>query len=261
MSDPIREQYATSEKFRARVSLHKRFRVGDLTWPRWVFDRMSIPAAAKVLELGCGTGLFWRVNGDRVAPTWRLFLTDYSEGMARESRAAAVDLLSSVYVASIDAQSIPFADGTFDVVIAGHMLYHVPDRERAIREVRRVLAPNGVFHASTIGRRYLWQVWELFASAAPEAPNLFEYAHAAFGEETGPELLRRSFEHVETDVFEERLRITEAEPVADYLRSIPAGNMFTAEHLKALTAAVREEIEAKGALEVEAPAVLFTCRA
>ena len=39
----------------------------------------------------------------------------------------------------IDAQSIPYETKTFDAVIANHMLYHVPDRAKAIAEIKRVL--------------------------------------------------------------------------------------------------------------------------
>lgn len=260
MSDLVREQYATADKFRARVSLHKRFRVGDVAWPQWMFDRMSIVDGANVLELGCGTGILWRTNADRVSPTWRLVLTDSSEGMLRETIRATAETPGGVRVAVVDAQTIPFAEDAFDVVIAAHMLYHVPDRARAIAEVRRVLRPDGVFHTSTIGRRYLARVWELVVAVAPDVPNLFEYAHAAFGEETAPALLRASFADVETELFDERLRVTEADAVADYLRSIPASDVFTPEHFRALTAAIQEEIDRLGAFEIEAPAVLFTCR-
>jgi hypothetical protein len=123
-----------------------------------------------------------------------------------------------------------------------------------------VLDPDGVFYASTIASLYLKQILDLFAAVAPSAPRLFDYAHAAFGQETGLEQLRRAFGHVEAEVFEERLRITEAEPVADYLRSVPGSPLFAPGDLDALTAAVQGEIERHGALDVEAPAVLFTCR-
>ena len=140
------------------------------------------------------------------------------------------------------------------------MLYHVPDRDRAIAEVRRVLRPDGAFCASTIGRAYLRQVWELFGRVAPDAPQLFEYAHSSFGEETAPTMLARSFERVEAEVFDERLHVTEAEAIADYLRSVPGSTLFAPEHFAALTAAIQEEIDLRGALDVDAPAVLFTCR-
>ncbi len=52
----------------------------------------------------------------------------------------------------IDAQSIPFEDETFDAVIANHMLYHVPDRPKAIAEIKRVLKPGGRLIATTIGK-------------------------------------------------------------------------------------------------------------
>ena len=54
----------------------------------------------------------------------------------------------------IDAQSIPFARWSFDAVIANSMLYHVPDRARALAEIQRILKPSGRFYASTIGEQH-----------------------------------------------------------------------------------------------------------
>ena len=44
----------------------------------------------------------------------------------------------------IDAQAIPYGTQRFDIVIANHMLYHVPDRAQAIAEMRRVLKPEAI---------------------------------------------------------------------------------------------------------------------
>jgi ubiquinone/menaquinone biosynthesis C-methylase UbiE len=53
-----------------------------------------------------------------------------------------------------DVAVLPVRDGVFDVVLAVHMLYHVPDRKAAVRELRRVLAPGGVCIAVTNGVRH-----------------------------------------------------------------------------------------------------------
>jgi SAM-dependent methyltransferase len=58
-------------------------------------------------------------------------------------------------VVNADVTALPVRDGAFDVVLAAHMLYHVPDREAAVRELRRVLAPCGRCIAVTNGARQL----------------------------------------------------------------------------------------------------------
>lgn len=69
-----------------------------------------------------------------------------------------------------DAQALPFADATFDAVIANHMLYHIPDLPRALAEIRRVLKPAGRFYASTIGREHMHELDELIWECWPSFP-------------------------------------------------------------------------------------------
>ncbi len=76
-------------------------------------------------------------------------LTDSSEGMLAETRRRVDGLACRVEYRAMDAQEVTFPDGAFDIVIASHMLYHVPDRGRAIAEARRVLREGGAFHATT----------------------------------------------------------------------------------------------------------------
>ncbi|MFN2544010.1 MAG: class I SAM-dependent methyltransferase [Actinomycetota bacterium] len=256
------DQYSTGDNLRTRMELHSRFRVGDEPWPRWLFDRMSISDGARILELGCGTGLLWRFNADRLLPTWRLCLTDLSDGMLKETRAATSDLSCRVDVAAIDAQAVALPDASVDVVVAAHMLYHVPDRERALGEIRRVLGPEGRLYASTIGSRYLQQVVEVVADVVPTAPPLFAAANEMFGERhTAPDLLDRWFPAVDSQVFDEQLHVTEAEAVTEYLRSLPGSSGLRPEDVSAVGEAVREEIRRHGAFTVDAPSVLFTCSA
>ena len=58
-----------------------------------------------------------------------------------------------------DVQELPFPDGTFDAAVAAWMLYHVPDRDRAISELARVLRPGGRLVAITNGRDHLAELW------------------------------------------------------------------------------------------------------
>jgi ubiquinone/menaquinone biosynthesis C-methylase UbiE len=260
MVDLRTDQYATGANLSARIALHARFSTSPIRWHEWLFERMSIPPAARILELGCGTGLFWRALAERVPPTWWMLLTDLSEGMVREARRMTSSLPCRVDGAVADTAAIPFADSEADVVVAKHMLYHVPDRERALDEIHRVLVPGGTFYATTIGKAYMEQLVELVATHAPDAPSFRDTVAESFGERTGLEQLLHRFGEVETEIFPDELRVTDADAVLAYIRSLGSWARLPSGTLAAIDAAVREVIDGEGAFVVDAPAVLFSCR-
>lgn len=58
---------------------------------------------------------------------------------------------NNVSFKQIDIQDINFLDETFDIIIANHMLYHIPDLQKALHEVKRVLKAVGKFYSTTNG--------------------------------------------------------------------------------------------------------------
>ena len=253
-------QYATGRNLNARIDLHRRFTTAEVPLPVWLFERMAIPADGRVLELGCGTGDYWQEVADRVPPDWRLTLTDFSEGMVREARAATAGLRCSTEVCVVDAAAVPLRDDSVDVVLANHMLYHLPDLDGALREVRRVLRPDGVLHAATIGETHLHQLHELIRRCVPSPRTLHGAVHR-FSIENGAAQLARSFPNVETETIDGELHVTEVEPVLAYVRSTGVARGLQREDLERIAAAVREEIDSNGALVLDTHNALFTCRA
>ena len=81
-----------------------------------------------------------------------MVLSDFSPGMLREAQNEIGGVHPRMDFMQIDAQSIPFKDRTFDVIIANQMLYHVPDMERALSEIHRVLRSPGILYAATGGK-------------------------------------------------------------------------------------------------------------
>jgi methionine biosynthesis protein metW len=98
--------------------------------------------AKEVLELATGPG----VLAKRIAPvTKRMLATDYSEGMIAEAKKGACPNNLRFEVA--DALSLPYADASFDAVIIVNALHLLPEPERALREIARVLRPDGILIA------------------------------------------------------------------------------------------------------------------
>lgn len=99
---------------------------------------------ASALELGCGTG-FFLLNLKQGGVLDEGHVTDLSPGMVevaiRNARGLGFDVEGRV----ADAESIPYDDDTFDLVVGHAVLHHIPDLDLAMREVLRVLRPGGRF--------------------------------------------------------------------------------------------------------------------
>ena len=96
------------------------------------------------LELGCGTG-FFSLNLKQAGVLDRVSVTDISPGMVRAAQENARRLGFEIDGRVADAESIPYPDNSFDVVVGHAILHHIPDVELALREVLRVLKPGGRF--------------------------------------------------------------------------------------------------------------------
>jgi ubiquinone/menaquinone biosynthesis C-methylase UbiE len=94
------------------------------------------------LEIGAGTGYF-SLNLLQSGAVRQATCTDISPGMVRTLAGNAARLGLTVRTARADAESLPFADQSFDLVLGHAILHHLPDVERAMHEFHRVLRPGG----------------------------------------------------------------------------------------------------------------------
>lgn len=114
-------------------------------WKRHFVHLCSVRAGDRVLDLAGGTGDIARHLARRVGPTGLVVLSDINAAMLGVGRARLIDrgIVQPVRCAQVNAESIPFADGTFDCVTIAFGLRNVTHRERALREMYRVLKPGG----------------------------------------------------------------------------------------------------------------------
>jgi len=240
-------QYETDVNLakRQRLWLTSRSEPGGVLYD-WVLGLVDLDGTERVLEVGCGNGPYLeRVEGIGL---------DRSPGMLDVARAR-----TGAPVVCGDAQAIPFADASFDVVLAPHMLYHVPDRAAAVRELRRVLRPGGTCIAVTNSDDHRHSLKQLVADAvgtgwAWGAPD------GVFSLENGAAQLAIAFDHVETVPTSGTTFVTDADALADYVSSV-------ADIYPEITPSVVEEcrrraqaaIDQHGAFEIEGRAGAFVC--
>ncbi len=236
------QQYRDASNLNARGALHARFGTNPYPWFRWVFDQMLsvAPDSARVLEVGAGSAGLWRENLDRLPADWQVTLTDLSAGMVAEQRAALSAPAFDFAVADVEA--LPFADASFDLAVANHMLYHVPDRPQALGELRRVLRPGGALIAATNGAGNMCELDRLVLAVAPDAATAewkASFRHP-FTLENGGEQLAPFFDPIEMRHYEDGLAVTDVEPLVAYIRSIDAPGFREPEMIAAFTARARD---------------------
>ena len=254
----LKDQYRDSANLDARVRVHRLFSTNKYGWNHWYFDQLDLPATARILELGCGPGYLWRDNLARLPASWDVTLSDFSAGMLDRARENLHE--RDFRYEQIDAQAIPFDDHTFDTVIANHMLYHVPDRATALREMRRVLKPGGAAYIATNGNRHLAELYDLKQRFDP-AINFGwgARAHEVFSLDSGDAEVREVFATVDVRRYDDNLIVTEVQPLVEYVLSMVEPAVAAARRAE-LTAFIEREMNVSGRIFIAKDSGMFIAR-
>ena len=243
-------QYADAGNFTARqaIYVYQHPRVGLYDW---ALDLAHLEGGERILDVGCGNGGYLRAlrqRGHR-GPTVGM---DFSAGMLQSARSATGAHGRQALVQG-DAAALPFVDGSIDVGLAMHMLYHVPDRDRAVAELRRVVVPGGVALVVLNGRGHTAEIRSLVRQWFVTTRS---GRNGAGGErldlDAGEELASRHFDCERHEV-RSQLVVTDPQPVVDYVRSLSvlaAGTAEEASLLDYVGEQVMAAIEREGAFRV-----------
>ena len=158
-----------------------------------------------VLELACGTGLL----SVRLAGSVKLLeAMDFSEEMIRQAKAKTHS--SRLHFSVQDATSLPYAEETFDAAVISNALHIMPEPEKALAEIRRVLKLGGILIAPTftaagsISDRMRIRFMELSG---------FKVFHKWTPQEYLDFLKENGFEITSRKIFDGTLKLTYAEAV------------------------------------------------
>jgi len=201
----VAEQYGSTDRLGVRRSVWGAGPSGVL--PQAVLvDEVTAAAPTRVLEVGCGTGALAKAVVEAL-PEVDYLATDQSAAMVEAAARLGVDAVRA------EAGDLPFDDDSFDVVIAAWMLYHVPDLDEALSEIRRVLRPGGTLLAATNSDEHMA---DLLTDAGGER------LRTQFSAENGEQALRRHFDHLRRHDVETRATFPDHAAAQAYLRTFSA---------------------------------------
>lgn len=131
-------------------------------WSRAVgpgfLDWVAPPSGASWLEVGCGTGIFTELILDTCSPA-EVFAVDPAQ--AQIDHACRQPVAQRVNFRVADARALPFPDAAFEVVASALVMNFIPDRPRALSEMRRVARASGIVTG---------YVWDFEAELSPSGP-------------------------------------------------------------------------------------------
>jgi ubiquinone/menaquinone biosynthesis C-methylase UbiE len=212
------KQYKCPGNLEARINLHRRFGVNTYPWQRWVFDQLELSSGMRTLELGCGTGELWWRNQDRIPSDVFSILGDLSIGMVRKAK-TNISRDENTNFICLDAQYIPIKPTGFDIVIANHMLYHVPNIPGTLLEIWNILKPGGRLYAATNGNGHMIELHKLIKKFKFDY-NPDDFGITRFSLESAPEIVGSVFPQVEIHQYNDHLEVTEVDPLVDYIISM-----------------------------------------
>lgn len=118
---------------------------------RIIFENLNLSGREKILEIGCGRGFYLRTL-DQVLPSLEITGIDLNEKYLKVAEKFIGN--SKVKLINADATDLPFKDKTFDRIIATEILEHIPDDQKAISEMYRVLRPDGIAMITVPNKNY-----------------------------------------------------------------------------------------------------------
>ncbi len=251
-------QYGTTENLDARIKIHQLFSTNPESFHAWIGRHLTLTKPVDVLEVGCGTGIFWRENLHRLPEGSTLTLTDFSQAMVDKTRANLGDTRAKVEIA--DVEHLADGDESFDVVNAHHVIYHAEDKPRAFSEIKRVLRPDGFATFTTNSQVHMFNVYEIGRRLDANFPT--DRIIDSFTEEIADEMLPEFFGDVEKYVQEDMLEVTDIQFMLNYVasgvkpRDMSVGDDF----FERYAALVQAEMDEKGYFGIPKRSPLFICR-
>lgn len=250
----VQEQYKTADNLNTRISIHTKYSTNKLGFGNWLFSHYDLSPNTKVLELGCGTGDMWKSKLHLVDKSIELTLTDFSENMVSIVKNALGEQ-DNISYSIVDIESIPYADNSFDRVIANMMLYHVPDLNKGLSEVKRVLTEDGYFYCATYGENGIMP----FIAGLLKEYGITDTTNKNFTLQNGYGILQKYFSNIQRLDYEDSLAVTDVNGVLDYIYSLT--NMSSIAKLERQT--LKEILENKmvnGILTIPKEYGMFICR-
>lgn len=253
-SSVVKQQYKNATNLNTRITIHSKYSTNKMGFGNWIISKYEIKDGMRILELGCGTGDMWKEHMELLENVSGIVLSDFSSGMLQTAKELLGEKKYITYEV-IDIQNIPYASDSFDIVIANMMLYHVPDLNKGLAEVRRVLKQDGSFYCATYGENGIVE----YVSNLLKDYHVEGKLNKNFTLQNGKEILSKHFQSVVRYDYEDALEVTDVDDMVDYIYSLSSMSNISGIE-RAELKRILEKNMVNGVLRVPKEYGMFVCK-
>lgn len=253
--DLVEKQYTDDTFLNIRKRLHHLYSFNKLGFGNFLYNLYPLKKNIKILELGSGNGDMWMNHIDDLKDI-DLTLSDFSEGMVSILKDTYKE--TSIKIKQINIESIPYDDESFDIVIANMMLYHVPDMNKALSEVKRVLKKDGLFYCATFGENGLTEhIINTLNHLKITTKKNIDYT---FTLQNGTNILSKHFNKVTIKEYIDYLEVTNAGDVLAYIKTMQTVKDLDNNEKQTLLDYYNQIINKKGFVHIQKEYGSFVCK-
>lgn len=252
--ETVQKQYQMTDNLNTRISVHEKYSTNKTGFGNWLFSHYDFSSGNKILELGCGTGDLWKSKLHLLDKSTRLTLTDLSENMVHATKNTLGDQ-NNISYAVVNIEEIPYNNNCFDQVIANMMLYHVPDLNRGLSEVNRVLKKDGYFYCATYGENGIIP----FIADLLKDYGITDTTNKNFTLQNGNRILKKYFSEIRRLDYEDSLAVTDINDILDYICSLSDMTSIAKLGRNTLKTVLEREM-VNGILNIPKEYGMFICR-
>lgn len=263
--DVIR-QYTKDDNLKKRISIHD-YSTASVGFYPWMLSKIQLEPGMKVLDIGCGTGAFWKKVASDLPEGLEIHLVDYSAGML-ESACKTMEEIQAEYpekglkfvLEKRDATDFSYPVSGFERIMANHMLYHINKENRLnlYERIEELLTEKGRFSCSLIGKEHFRELHQFVQEYYPQ----IKIPSSGFDLwlETAAEELDTRFNVLEAEEQKNDLLVPEEELVFEYVSSYSEeAKELISKDKKLFLKRVREKMDEHGNMYIHKATGLVIC--
>ena len=259
------KQYKSTQYLEARIKIHQ-FTKNKIGFHEWIFNQYDLSVfkdqEIKVLDIGCGTGVFWKKNAEKFNKyKLDIVFTDFSEAMVEKEKLNTSELAAKKRYEVADVENLEKFKGQFDIVLCHNVLYHAEDKNTALKNLNECLNNNvnSFCSITTNSEKHMLNVYQIGRDLDKNFPT--DRIIDSFTEEVADELLKNHFKS-EKKVEEEELRVTDWEILKGFVASgvEPRGIELVSDFYDSYKKIYDQEFKQNGFFKIIKRSPLYICK-
>lgn len=220
----IMQLITNNEKYNRRYYFYEKYGTRQREWFDWRFDRMELKPESRILDVGCGHGMVWRKNWEKIPKGCSIMALDkakepleFLQEVCEKQKKYLAETNINFHFLQADAEKADYQDMHFDCIVANHFWNYIEDKENLMEKFADTLEQNGIM-VSTISTSVFVEDVKALVRPFLMGKCLKDYEKTKQEEKRNLEKgFGNYFSYVDTLSFKQELMIDRAEDVYAYL--------------------------------------------